>query len=258
MGYDYKSMRPDAPYVPLRDARSGQMMAGGAKMYNNPMQGWGLTRFFGAMSVVDTLHMGATTGINFMQDVQDDNPYKFQRLGAGLGGTFGAGVGIAAAGWAAMDEMRRVGGADAFKYKGTVYGTDANGKFGVFGGQSASKAQVQSAQRRFNSRSMFNNRGFKPGVFKGGKFIGTGWKKDLLWMAAAPAIAGITASIGGSMVGAAMDDHFNSQKAGAQLNYDTRFFDTRRYDQTTFQQTGNAMEKMQERMLSVARIYHSR
>jgi hypothetical protein len=209
---------------------------GKAPVFKNRSQGWGLNRYLTFMGAVSTASVAANTAAQFVQDVHNDDPNKFERLGLGLGGLTSEGMFLGGAMLGAWDQWRQNGLPEAVLKDGTVHA----------GAHSAIKG---------GKKGVLNT---KSGL-RGGSFIKTNtFIRDTLMFTAAPILAGMAVGALGSMAGRFIDNRIREQKQGSQLNYDNRFFDTRKYDQQTYNQVSRAMEDYADRMVSVARIHHSR
>ena len=99
----------------------------------------------------------------------------------------------------------------------------------------------------------------KSGVMKNGKFIKSmNWKRDIALLVGGPIAVSMGASAVGGFVGRFLDEEVAGRRAGQQMTYDNRFFDSRKYDMNTYDQVGAAMQSYQNKMVSSARIFHSR
>jgi hypothetical protein len=168
----------------------------------------------------------------------------------------------------AYDSMKRVGSAKAWGTKGggTVFKEmKGGGMYKHGGGLSLNRVDASA----FRSSSSFSKT-FKPGHFKNGKFFkGMSFKRMLAYGFAAPVIGGAVTAMG-SLAGRALDTMLDETSNRKKLSYDSRFFSgEKKYDRGGYDQFGSfeagtnfkmqdAMNQQQAKMMSMARIYHSR
>jgi hypothetical protein len=225
-----------------------------------PIQG--LNRFFVGTSGVGMM-TGAMNGTrNFMQGAWDDDPNKFKQLGNDAGDVAAEGAAVMG-GLAFMGSHARSIGAmeGAHIAGGETYRRVAKGGWEALSGNHSIPAGKMKDL-------MSNKEAFKVNVkggqaYKGGmkSVFGTykpmGWKGNVGIMAAQMAI-GIGAKMALGFAGKVLDEAYSESKHFRKPHYDQRFFNTQREDQSSYQQLGQAMDSYENKMMSVARIYHAR
>jgi len=214
--------------------------------HTNWAQGWGMTRYGVATAITASAYTTIGTGAQFLNDAHSQNPNTMENLGYGTGAAIGEGLVLVTMGITAADAYRSRGSNlknpafQATMYKDKLYRNPNT----IVGPRTGTK--VKNAPRA------------KTGLFRGGKFIKPmSWKKDIS-LGIGAMLTGMVASAGLGMVGRYIDGNIAEHKRRSVIDYDSRFFDTRRYDQATNNQVGMAMQNYSDRLVSVARIHHSR
>jgi len=231
--------------------------------------GLGINRF---VNITSAAALGATVfngATDFAQGAYNQDPNKFERLGGSAGAAVGEtamlGMGLVST-WDLWREShvvdgKRVGlteglrGANGKMYKAL----ESGGAVGPNGERMG--AAWEKRARQVNGRFL-EKPGSAANPFRGSP--GSKWikpfniKTNLLMFAGIPIAAGLLASTAGGLAGKFIDEQVASQRQSRQMSYDTRFFDSRRYDMNTYEQVGAAMESYQNKMVSVARIFHGR
>lgn len=73
-----------------------------------------------------------------------------------------------------------------------------------------------------------------------------------------PLAIGMMAPLALGFAGKVLDEAYNERRRMTEIHYDNRFFNTDKYDASTYQQLGAAMNSYQSKMVSLARVFHAR
>jgi hypothetical protein len=175
--------------------------------------------------------------MNTVQDANTMNPNTWENAGRNASSTIGTGMDFMGAGG--------LGGLAYYSLRHGGLETEMNGVKGI----------MMSAEKGILSR------GISKLPFMGGFGRPKGFMKSMsvkggLAMFALPMLTEMALSPILGFAGKILDESVQSSRMMREIKYDNRFFDTNRYDQSTFQQVGQAMNNYQSKMVSMARIYH--
>lgn len=238
----------------------------------------GLNRYFVTDSALKFTKGYMSTKLNVVQGLWDQDPNTFEKAGHESAETAADALGVGVAAKFGWDMRRRVGATQAWKKGTTVMGeTLTHGVIrdpstgATLGGAAAAEFKAGrgigariSGMRETGVRSLFNNDGLKHGFLKPGKggsfkFIKSpNLAVEFGMMLGLPILTGM---VGGAVLGAAgsyLDMAHADYRNRKGMWYDSRFFDTRQADASTYQQMGMAMNQYQSNMVSMARIFHAR
>jgi len=131
---------------------------------------------------------------------------------------------------------------------------------GEFLKQISRKGDLELARMKLGSAEAKNilKTGGKRYLTKGGRSIlrqGFGWDIKATFGIMG---LGILGSMALGAIGSIMDEAHKDSMNFRKIQYDTRYFDTRQADMSSYHQIGAAMQNYSSRMQSVARIYHAR
>lgn len=210
----------------------------------------GLDSYFNVSMPIDTMKEATEASAGLLENSWEQDPYTFQMAGMGFG---------TAAGTAALTGAAFVTSAHAFAGRG---------------GEEAIRIRGHIAERSsFATEESWDlarkTKGAQKGVVKdyktlkglGGpnnrRFIGNFGKGNIAMWGAAIA-ASIAAPLILGTAGKVMDIASADARSRKAVSYDTRYFNTQQYDQSSYQQLGAAMNNYESKMMSISRIYHSR
>jgi hypothetical protein len=199
--------------------------------------------------------------LNYLHDANRLDPNTFQNAGYAGGGLLGAGADFAINGIGSLAYFGlRHNGAEAIAHKGTAYTHDM-----LSGMTEARRATIMAEgvegvfQKNMNPLSRFISK--RP--FMGGSGAPKGFMRNMgmmkgIGIMTLPLMASMAASSAMGFAGHIMDQAWESKRMMRQIHYDNRFFDTGKYDQSTYQQVGSAMNNYESKLVSLSRVYHSR
>ena len=225
----------------------------------------GMNRYFVASSGIGTMTSAMRGSSNFMQAAWDDDPNKFQQLGNDASDVFGEGLMTGMAGIMAAQHIRTFGTTEGMHIK---EGANA-GTYQKLSGGGWERIGKKGALAEEEMHAIMKNKGaFKVNV-RGGAAYGGKLKnpfgtyrpmgmKGNIGMIAGQIALGVAAKFALGFAGRVLDQAYSEDKHFRKPQYDNRFFNTQRYDQSSYQQLGAAMDNYENRMMSVARIYHAR
>lgn len=222
----------------------------------------GMGRFFTALTFKEALE----SGIEFTKSfggIYDKDPNAYENIGSSLGNAVGAGGIFGVTLYSSLHHWRRKGMQDAFKiaseeglmggnagiWKVGANGTlrAPNGKF--FTESSKDFSSVMKTLKKNGTKGKWStSKGFMKGL-SGKRELGLN-----LGALAIGAAVGLVAGYAGKLVDESNQNFLRSKYP----QYDNRFFDTREQDMSSYQQLGAAMNTYHNRMVSTARIFHSR
>ena len=223
----------------------------------------GMNRYFVASSGVDIAVSAMRGTSSYMQNAWDDSPTKFEELGAGTAEVIKGGGMLAMSAAMAAQHLRTLGTDEGYYIpdKGTLGKLKTGGwqKVGDTAGKTflddemkvlmknkgAFKVNIRGGAEYSKAKSLFST--YKP----------MGWRGIGL-MAALQFGVDIGSKVLLGFAGRALDQAYNEQRHFMKPYYDNRFFNTQEYDRSSYQQLGMAMDNYENRMMSVARIYHAR
>lgn len=196
----------------------------------------------------------------FVTGAWNGDPNVFEQAGHNSGDIIGAGLGMAGmAAWAIL-QRRSALAPKAFKTAtGDVF---KQFKHGGFKDVSTGKVQLgpraipAGAQQGVYARAFAGKNIGRKGFIKSGGFKGV--VKDMGMFVVAPIITGIAAGMALGFAGRYLDEVNADFKSRKHMYYDNRYFDTRKYDASSNEQIGMAMNDYSNKMQSIARVYHSR
>lgn len=196
----------------------------------------------------------ATEGLmNATQDINSMDPNAFEKAGMTAGGVVGAvgdfGLNLGFLRHAAIRE----GGIEAIKHNGTIYSHLGDTVKNLNG--SSVSGDIADIMKNGTKGVYQENVGMKR-MLGGRKFMKNWGFAKGLGITLLPMALGAAASVGLGIAGKMMDEANQSARAMRSIKYDNRFFDTSRYDQSTYQQVGQAMNNYSSKMMSMARVYH--
>lgn len=224
----------------------------------------GANLFFAAMSGMEMVNSALSTPVNTVESFWETGT-GFGALGQGVGQTVGGAFATGGAAWWAGHAARRLGQAEAFAMKGGfVYGALKDGSMQRLSG--AGKPVIFKNPKAVNAIKKLG----VSGVYKNGKFLKhAGLLKGMAGMVAL-SLAPVVLGAAGSAIGGVMDEMMSEHLNRGKYTYDTRYFAGQaKYDNGYYDQLGqlnsgtnkrvvDAMQSYSSKMMSVARIYHSR
>lgn len=227
-----------------------------------PIQG--MNRYFVGTSGVATMTGAMHTANSFMQGAWDDDPNKFKQLGSDAADVVGEasmmGMGLVL-GAQHLRSLRANSGAyvNGLTYQKAGEIWHGAGHAGTLSDVDMKAALKQKGNFKVNVVGGQPYRaGMKGAVSRlGGTYRPMGWKGNLGMMAAQMAVS-IGAKMAFGFAGKVLDEAYSEQRHFRQPHYDNRYFNTKQYDMSSYQQLGAAMDSYENRMMSVARIYHAR
>jgi hypothetical protein len=218
----------------------------------------GAAKFFAASSAAGMFASAGEGAFRFAHDANVQDPNMFQNAGNSTG-TFAGSMGSFAfdAGSLAYFGMRH----------GGMEHTLADGTKGVMmkGMPSALADGADWAAKKAYAGEVAGygaSRIASKLPFMGGKGMPAGFVKSMgtmkgLGLMAAPFLLEMAATKALGFAGKVLDESYQSSRQMRMMKYDNRFFDTNRYDASTYQQVGQALGNYQSKMVSMARIYHA-
>lgn len=226
----------------------------------------GMNRYFIGSSGVGTMASAINAGQNFMNGAWDENPNKFQQLGSDTGDMVGEASMFGMSAVMGMQHLRTLGKTSGYYHNGTTYQKLAAGGWeGIGKGvvpEETMKGYMAKAGKDSFAVNVKNGAPFKSGWKGFGSRIAGTYKpmgmKGNLYMMGAQIAVGLTAKLALGFAGKVLDEAYSESRHFRKPQYDNRFFNTQKEDQSSYQQLGAAMESYENKMMSVARIYHSR
>lgn len=214
----------------------------------------GLNTYWNITSVTDPLTEARDVATSFYDNARSNNPNTFSEAGFGIGSVVGS---FAAGGFAIKMAMN-----DKKQYNLRGHGYQDTVKMNLSDDLFLKKRSgdlIHSSGLRVNdTQSKFIKKNSSAGLMKGGHFV----KNPKIWKGFAgmfgSVAAGMVLGSGLSVAGSFLDDAAQDDRNRRQMSYDTRYFNTSKYEQSAYDTIGSAMDSMESRMISTARIYHSR
>ena len=227
-----------------------------AKIASSPLV---QTAFVG-LSMKNLIGDGYESAYNFGQGVATGDPNTFQTAGYGAAHT------LSNMGYLGVDAywlthiLRTRNGTEAWETKenATIFAKHGD-MLNPVGGKNFKQVKSWPVGSETGEQIMRTGKSGswvkRPG---GNKFIKNLSMGKIAVSMAAPILTDL---VGGAVVGFAghlIDAAWQENRAQRSIQYDSRFIDSSRYDMSTYEQTGVAMQNLQNRMVSVSRAVHSR
>ena len=221
--------------------------------------GAGVNRYFTAASMADTMTSAFTGATGALQNAWDDNPNTFQNIGISAGSVIESAGYTVTGTYLGVKGYLNHGSLHARNINGTVY-KQLSGSHGNWVSHNVGGGVTSASMTNDAMEGLVKNGSAEKGFLrKTGKFVKhMSMAKSLTVGALLPMAAGY---IGGKAIGLAgkvLDSAYSEDRTGRQVHYDNRFFDTQKNQASAYNQIGMALDNAQMKMVSVARIYHSR
>lgn len=216
----------------------------------------GALHYFAVASAVGAGTAGINAGMTLLNGANSVDPNTFENTGYAAGAALGAGAQLGLDVGFLRHSYLREGGTAGYIPKGanTTQGFRSMESLKE-SGEELGKGWTKGVKHaegsgKFNLWSRMRGR---PGDFSKAFSVGRG-----LTAFAAPIGIGIAAGAALGFAGKFMDEAWAEHRKSKMPTYDSRFFDTSKYDQSTYQQVGAGMQAYGSKMMSLSRIYHSR
>jgi hypothetical protein len=215
----------------------------------------GLLHYWAISSGIGIATKAAEGTMNIAKDINSMDPNAYEKAGYTSGEVIGAVGDFALNAGFLRHALIREGGQEAIKHGGNIY-SHVGGKVSGLNG-SPIRADLADDILKSGTRGVYQSEVSLGKRLMGGRKFMKNWSFARgLGVTLLPMALGAAASFGLGIAGKMVDEANQSARAMRSIKYDNRFFDTSRYDQSTYQQVGQAMNNYSSKMMSMARVYH--